>query len=114
MGPLRYVNGARTPSQKKQVNVKAKQLGEKVHFFTTKRVNVGDELLIDYGPQYFEGLRYQTRLGEYRREILRVKSALRSLPRSAKSKRESLEASLEILTWKIDDLDAGSDAESDY
>lgn len=50
---LRYVNGAKTKLQKKKVNVESYQYNKQIRYRTTKKVKSGDELLIDYGDEYF-------------------------------------------------------------
>ena len=57
--PLRYINGAKTKSQKKKVNCEMRNVGkfpccEKVYYVTTKNVPAVEELIIDYGPYYFK------------------------------------------------------------
>jgi hypothetical protein len=56
--PLRFVNGAKTKSQRKKINCRMMNIGkypstEKVYYITTKNIKPGEELLIDYGPFYF-------------------------------------------------------------
>lgn len=46
---LRYINH---PLNKKMQNVRAVQVGENIIYETSKRVKKGDELLVNYGPQY--------------------------------------------------------------
>merc|ERR1711924_209775 len=72
--PLRYVNGARTAEQLRRVNVKSKQRGGNIYYTTTRRVAAGEELLINYGPEYFEGARYHQRAKELRKEMRQTKA----------------------------------------
>lgn len=50
---LRYVNGARTPSQFLSINVEAYQSYDKIWYRTSKKINKGMELIVDYGDEYF-------------------------------------------------------------
>ena len=50
---LRYVNGAKTKSQKRKINVEAYQYGEKVFYRTIKKIKEKEELIIDYGDEYW-------------------------------------------------------------
>lgn len=50
---LRYVNGARTPAQKRKINVEAYQYKEKIYYRATRTIRAGEELLIDYGDNYW-------------------------------------------------------------
>ena len=52
---IRYVNGAGDPKQCKQVNLTMVQENDRVYYQTTKRVIKGEELIVDYGDEYFEG-----------------------------------------------------------
>jgi len=49
----RYVNGAKTDEQKKLVNTECYQYGGKLWYRTTKEVLPGEELIIDYGEEYW-------------------------------------------------------------
>ena len=51
---LRYVNGAKTKKQKKLVNVESYQYKEKIRYRTMKKIKKGEELIIDYGDNYWE------------------------------------------------------------
>merc|ERR1719281_499888 len=49
----RYVNGAKSAEQKKTVNVECYQYAGKLLYRTTKEVLPGEELIIDYGDEYW-------------------------------------------------------------
>merc|ERR1712146_66786 len=49
----RYVNGAKTEDQQKLVNTECYQYGGKLWYRTTKEVLPGQELIIDYGDEYW-------------------------------------------------------------
>jgi hypothetical protein len=51
---LRYVNGAKTKEQKKLVNVDSYQYNKQIRYRTIKKVKKGEELIIDYGDDYWE------------------------------------------------------------
>ena len=51
---LRFVNGAYTKEQKEKVNVEAYQYSERIFFRTRREVKKGEELVIDYGDNYWE------------------------------------------------------------
>lgn len=51
---LRFVNGAYGKEQRKKVNVESYQYAERIFFRTTKNIPKGEELLIDYGDNYWE------------------------------------------------------------
>jgi len=51
--PLRYVNGVKTLKQKRNTNVYAYQYDKKIHYKTLRDIEKGEELLIDYGDNYF-------------------------------------------------------------
>ena len=50
---LRYINGAKTSSQRRKINTTAYQYKEKIFYKTTKAVKAGEELIIDYGDSYW-------------------------------------------------------------
>lgn len=52
--PLRYVNGAKTASQKSKINLVVKFLDSHVYYLTTRDIPKDTELLIDYGKDYFK------------------------------------------------------------
>ena len=53
--PLRWVNGARTPAQRRQVNVAGLKLEDgEAWYATTRPVKAGSEFWIDYGPGYWQ------------------------------------------------------------
>ena len=51
---LRFVNGAYTKEQKEKVNVEAYQYSERIFFRTKRDIKKGEELIIDYGDNYWE------------------------------------------------------------
>jgi hypothetical protein len=56
--PLKYINGIKykdqpTKDQLNKVNCMIKLINNKVHYVSTKFINKGDELFIDYGNQYW-------------------------------------------------------------
>ncbi|MBC62266.1 MAG: hypothetical protein CMP11_07400 [Zetaproteobacteria bacterium] len=51
---LRFVNGAINDNQKKIINVESYQYGEKIFFKATKNIKALQELIIDYGDNYWE------------------------------------------------------------
>mmetsp|Transcript_183888 Transcript_183888/g.583273 ORF Transcript_183888/g.583273 Transcript_183888/m.583273 type:complete len:95 (+) Transcript_183888:434-718(+) len=93
--------------------MRASQKGENMYFVTKRRIKAGEELMIDYGPQYWPGLRYQTRTHELNREVQQLKTALNAVPKGDRRKREDLEARLARCRWDAEALEEGSDAESD-
>mmetsp|Transcript_119054 Transcript_119054/g.333531 ORF Transcript_119054/g.333531 Transcript_119054/m.333531 type:complete len:227 (+) Transcript_119054:92-772(+) len=111
--PLRFVNGAMTEQQRRQINVRATQRGDKIFFVTKRRVAAGEEFLIDYGPQYWEGLKYQTRTKELRDEVKLLKAKLARIPAGSKRQRADLEEQIARCRWDREMLDEGSDADSD-
>lgn len=50
---LIYVNGAKTKAQKKKINVDSHNYRKKIWYKTTKKIKKGDELIVDYGEEYF-------------------------------------------------------------
>mmetsp|Transcript_59842 Transcript_59842/g.165526 ORF Transcript_59842/g.165526 Transcript_59842/m.165526 type:complete len:213 (-) Transcript_59842:163-801(-) len=112
--PLRYANGARTASQRKRVNLKSQQRGRNVYFVTIRKVAAGEELLLDYGPNYWTGMRYQTRAKELRRELRKLRVALVAAPARGRQRRDLEEqiARTEFSKEQLEDFD-DSDAESD-
>ena len=50
---MKYVNGVRTPQQRKRQNCEAYQYNNKIYYRTICDVKAGDELLVDYGPTYW-------------------------------------------------------------
>ncbi len=50
---LRYINGAKTPSQKARVNTKAYQYRGEIYYKTLRKIMPGEELLLDYGDSYW-------------------------------------------------------------
>merc|ERR1712032_303290 len=107
--PLPRINGARTAAQRRRVNVRALQ--ERGHIFceTTRRVRSGEELLLDYGSNYWSGLRYNTRLAELQKDVRRLRASLRSDPKPHGRKheeiKEQLASTLEEISELADDLD---------
>lgn len=57
--PLRFVNGAAKLEQRHLVNVDALLRSRRVFYFASRPLNRGDELVIDYGPQYWLHLNAQ-------------------------------------------------------
>ena len=51
---LRYVNGAYGEDQSSQINVESYQYAERIFFRATRTILPGEELLIDYGDNYWE------------------------------------------------------------
>lgn len=51
---LKYVNGAHSNEQKKRVNVESYQYAERIFFRAKRDIVSGEELLIDYGDNYWE------------------------------------------------------------
>jgi len=51
--PLIFINGAKTTKQKKQVNVESYQYKQKIYYKSNKTINLGEELLVDYGDDYW-------------------------------------------------------------
>lgn len=54
---LRYVNGCLTPGQIASVNVEAYQYGLKIWYRTIRKIKNGEELIIDYGKDYWNGVK---------------------------------------------------------
>ena len=50
---LRYVNGANTAKQKKKINVESYQYAGRIFFRANKDIKKGQELIIDYGDNYW-------------------------------------------------------------
>jgi SET domain-containing protein len=51
---LKYVNGAHCGEQKKRVNIESYQYAERIFFKAIRDLTPGEELLIDYGDNYWE------------------------------------------------------------
>lgn len=51
---LRFVNGAKTAAQLKRVNVEAYQYGGALWVRAARSIRAGEELLLDYGEEYWE------------------------------------------------------------
>lgn len=51
---LRFVNGAKTRTQLRRVNVDAYQYGGALWLRTARSIRAGEELLMDYGEEYWE------------------------------------------------------------
>mmetsp|Transcript_75190 Transcript_75190/g.220422 ORF Transcript_75190/g.220422 Transcript_75190/m.220422 type:complete len:220 (+) Transcript_75190:94-753(+) len=110
--PLRYANGARTPCQRKRINLRSHQRGKNVYFITTRQVAAGEELLLDYGPDYWRGMRYQTRERELGREMRQLKAALAAAPEGSRRRRD-LEEQVERVQFSKDQLEDFEDSEAD-
>lgn len=50
---LRFVNGCKTKKQHKKCNVFAYIYDKKIHYKTLRNISQGEELLIDYGEEYW-------------------------------------------------------------
>ena len=50
---LRFINGYKGKSQKKYENVESYQYRRQIWYRTIKKVKKGDELIIDYGEEYW-------------------------------------------------------------
>jgi len=109
--PLRYCNGARTPQQKRKVNVKASQRNGQVYFAAKRPIKSGEELIIDYGPTYWEGMRYQTRMKELRQDATRIKAQLRVCQDPMQC--AELEEELARQRWDKEKLEDGSSSSSE-
>tara|TARA_B100000579_G_C22690972_1_gene784995 strand:+ start:70 stop:813 length:744 start_codon:yes stop_codon:yes gene_type:complete len=55
--PLRYVNAPQNINQASWINTKVVMKYGKVYYKTTKKINPGEELWVDYGSGYFSGTR---------------------------------------------------------
>jgi hypothetical protein len=62
---LRYVNGAKTKEQKKLVNVDSYQYNKQIRYRTIKKVKKGEELIIDYGDDYWEEESLKSKFEDY-------------------------------------------------
>ncbi len=51
---LRFVNGARSRSQQQHVNTEAYQYASVLRFRSTRLITAGEELILDYGPDYWD------------------------------------------------------------
>ena len=51
---LKFINGAHSKEQKKHINVETYQYAERIFYRTTKNIKEGEELLVDYGDNYWE------------------------------------------------------------
>lgn len=66
---LRFVNGARTSAEQERINVEAYQYASVLKFRTTRPVRAGEELILDYGAEYWES--YSSADGiKYRNDLL--------------------------------------------
>ena len=52
--PLRFVNGAKTERQHERINCKTYISHGALLYVTTRAVKAGEELIVDYGPYYWE------------------------------------------------------------
>ena len=50
---LRFINGAHGKKQQKMINVESYQYAEKIFYRARKNINPGEELIIDYGDNYW-------------------------------------------------------------
>mmetsp|Transcript_11070 Transcript_11070/g.20124 ORF Transcript_11070/g.20124 Transcript_11070/m.20124 type:complete len:183 (+) Transcript_11070:61-609(+) len=91
--PLRYVNGARTEMQRKLINCKIVQSRGKVYYETTRSVKAGEELIVDYGKGYWDGVMHMHELGNLRGLQKALRQELRAA--STAAERERLQAELE-------------------
>eukprot|EP00928_Gymnodinium_smaydae_P022998 TRINITY_DN19146_c0_g2_i1.p1 TRINITY_DN19146_c0_g2~~TRINITY_DN19146_c0_g2_i1.p1 ORF type:complete len:211 (-),score=65.82 TRINITY_DN19146_c0_g2_i1:182-763(-) len=91
--PLRYVNGAKTAAQRRRINCKMQCMSDKVYYITTKPVRAGEEFVVDYGENYWNGMAYNSRLGELRAKQELVRKELKKATSAAK--RAKLEEELE-------------------
>jgi hypothetical protein len=110
--PLRYANGARTPQQQRRINLKSAQRGKDMFFVTTRRVAAAEELLLDYGPAYWPGLRRQTRCKELGKEASVLRAALRGVPPGSRTA-ANITTQLQRLRMDLQDVKEGSDSESE-
>mmetsp|Transcript_137609 Transcript_137609/g.252408 ORF Transcript_137609/g.252408 Transcript_137609/m.252408 type:complete len:219 (-) Transcript_137609:52-708(-) len=110
--PLRYVNGAKTREQAKNVNVRMVCRNGEVYFETTRPVRNGKEFLVDYGPNYWEGLEHNTRLAALQKAIrtARAKLAAATTAASQQRGRQELQAARDRLEDFVED---DSEDESD-
>eukprot|EP00931_Biecheleriopsis_adriatica_P109100 TRINITY_DN8335_c0_g1_i3.p1 TRINITY_DN8335_c0_g1~~TRINITY_DN8335_c0_g1_i3.p1 ORF type:complete len:208 (+),score=33.49 TRINITY_DN8335_c0_g1_i3:84-707(+) len=73
---LRYVNGAMTALQRRLINVKIIWRCREVHFVTIKPVRSGAEFVVDYGANYWRGLKHNARLDELQAKIREARRAV--------------------------------------
>lgn len=52
--PLRFVNGANSPEQRKTLNVFPVFYDGRVFYITSRDIHAGDEFIIDYGEKYWK------------------------------------------------------------
>merc|ERR1712070_684996 len=98
--PLRYINGARTAMQRRGINCHFYQKGDRVYFATLKAVSAGQELIVDYGENYWEGTRRNARVSE----ILALQALIRKQLREAKTAKQRAKLQVE-LEDAIEDMD---------
>tara|TARA_A100001015_G_C14925520_1_gene686161 strand:+ start:806 stop:1297 length:492 start_codon:yes stop_codon:yes gene_type:complete len=58
--PLRYVNNASKKKQCKMINLEMIQKEDKIYYKTIKDIKKGEELLVDYGSEYFENDKFKS------------------------------------------------------
>jgi hypothetical protein len=58
--PLRYVNGAKTKSQRTKINLRMIPKNNQVFYMTIRNVLPNEELIIDYGPDFFSKKMHKT------------------------------------------------------
>mmetsp|Transcript_5316 Transcript_5316/g.15051 ORF Transcript_5316/g.15051 Transcript_5316/m.15051 type:complete len:237 (-) Transcript_5316:87-797(-) len=113
--PLRYVNGACTAGQRKRINIFSRQRGANMYFVTSRRVAAGEELVIDYGPEYWKSQRFQHRRSELVRELRKLRGLRASLgggPSGPGGKRRAdLEARIASAAWDLGELEVDSDSD---
>ena len=51
---LRFVNGARSAGQQELINIEAYQYGGSLNFRARRRILAGEELVLDYGAEYWD------------------------------------------------------------
>lgn len=102
--PLRYVNGAKTPSQRRRVNVVGLKFDKQIWFVTASPVKKGAEFLISYGPGYWQALDAQwSRPQKIRTKIREIRARLRGGAATGSGRRR-LEEELEDLQDSLEEL----------
>merc|ERR1711862_1017586 len=89
--------------------------GKEVHFATIKKVRKGMEFVVDYGPNYWAGLKNNTKLAALQKAIRTARSSMKSAASpsaQARWRRKLVQAREALRDW-VERVEDGSDSEDE-
>lgn len=109
LNPCRYINGARTSSQHRKINSAWVQERGQVQNVTLKKVAKGQELIVDYGCQYWVLYKHNVKM----LDICKRRVALKNRLSLAKTMKEKARVHEHLIDLQIEEEELVDDLYSD-